>query len=274
MIALNVRAIGLLAPGLAGWTASLPVLRGEQPYRAAELPQLKPTWLPASERRRATMVSRFALAAVEDALAALPGGAHPGVASGLMSVFASSSGDMGIIDRICRALQEADRPLSPTHFHNSVHNAPAGYWAIASRSMCASTSLAAFDGSFAAGLLETACLVASQDASVLLVAYDAAAPQPLAAKRPITLPFAAALLCGPVTRERGIVRLELGPAEDAAGSEPADSELAVDSELDSLHRGNPAARSLTLLRVIARDVPGTAVLPGGWPQGLQVKICR
>ena len=263
MIALSVRAIGLLAPGLAGWQASLPILRGEQPYRATDLPTLKPALLPAGERRRATAVCRLALAAAEEALAAAPG-----IASGLQSVFASSSGDMEIIDRICRALQEADRPISPTHFHNSVHNAPAGYWAIASRSMRGSTSLAAFDGSFGSGLLETACIVAAELASVLLVAYDAPTPQPLAAKRPIPVPFAVTLLCAPATSEASVARLDLGPASTARGSEPSATDL------DSLRRSNPAARSLTLLQAIAGGGATTVELPGGWPQGLQVKISR
>ncbi len=41
----------------------------------------------------------------------------------------------------------------PTQFHNSVHNAVAGYWSIATKSTQPMTCLAAHDHSFAAGLL-------------------------------------------------------------------------------------------------------------------------
>ncbi|MET0042628.1 MAG: beta-ketoacyl synthase chain length factor, partial [Candidatus Thiodiazotropha sp. 6PLUC3] len=60
---------------------------------------------------------------------------------GVLSVFSSSEGDLDIIDQICLALSQEDRPVSPTQFHNSVHNAPAGYWSIGSGSHQGSTSL-------------------------------------------------------------------------------------------------------------------------------------
>ena len=50
------------------------------------------------------------------------------------TVFTSSSGDGDNVHEICETLAAADRQVSPTRFHNSVHNAPAGYWSIATRS--------------------------------------------------------------------------------------------------------------------------------------------
>ena len=43
--------------------------------------------------------------------------------------------------------------ISPTQFHNSVHNAAAGYWHIAAGSAAPSLSVGGHDGAFAAGLL-------------------------------------------------------------------------------------------------------------------------
>src|SRR5690606_40428753 len=68
------------------------------------------------------------------------------------AVFASSGGDYPIIDQICKALCEPERLVSPTQFHNSVHNSAAGYWSIATGSRAPSTSISAFDDTFAAGL--------------------------------------------------------------------------------------------------------------------------
>ena len=44
--------------------------------------------------------------------------------------------------------------ISPTRFHNSVHNAAAGYWTIGAGCMQATTALSAYDATFAEGLLE------------------------------------------------------------------------------------------------------------------------
>jgi len=45
----------------------------------------------------------------------------------LPSVFASSGGDGHNCHEICQALSLEERLISPTRFHNSVHNAAAGY---------------------------------------------------------------------------------------------------------------------------------------------------
>ena len=46
-------------------------------------------------------------------------------------MFASTYGDLAITDYMCSTLAKAPMTLSPTRFHNSVHNAAAGYWSIA-----------------------------------------------------------------------------------------------------------------------------------------------
>ena len=68
MISVFVEAAGLTAPGLAGWAAAAPVLRGEVPYARADLPPYQPEVLPPNERRRASQAVRLAFAAAEDAM--------------------------------------------------------------------------------------------------------------------------------------------------------------------------------------------------------------
>ena len=48
----------------------------------------------------------------------------------LPSVFASTHGDLAITDYMCETLATDPTAVSPTKFHNSVHNAAAGYWTI------------------------------------------------------------------------------------------------------------------------------------------------
>lgn len=243
-----VRGIGLLGPGLADWPCAAAVLAGEQPYRHAPTEVPVPARLPAAERRRTGTTVRLALdaglQAVEDA------GVDP---QSLASVFTSSDGDGWICHEICTALATDQRDISPTRFHNSVHNAASGYWSIMVRSMAPSTALCAFDGSFAAGLLEALTQSVVNAVPVLLIAYETVYPEPLHALRPLPDAFALALLLDPQpTRgSRAHIAIELVHEPAHTLSDPA---------LEVLRAGIPAARSLPMLQQIARRTSSRVVL--------------
>src|SRR3546814_2131149 len=84
-------------------------------------------------------------------------------------------------DLLCTTLASDARALSPTRFHNSVHNAAAGYWTIGTGCHAPSTAISSFDASFAQGLLEALVQLRTGAQAVLLVAYDAPSAGPLAA---------------------------------------------------------------------------------------------
>ncbi|MEZ5585119.1 MAG: beta-ketoacyl synthase chain length factor [Candidatus Competibacteraceae bacterium] len=157
---------GLLAVGLPGWLESQSILTGQKLYQASPISTPRPTLLNRNALRRATLTVRLALQVAQDALndAELP-------LHGLASVFACSGGDTDALDQIFTALTLPERPVSPNQFNNSVHNAPAGYWSMATGSQAPSISLSAYDASFAAGLLEAAGLVHNSRQVVLLVVY-------------------------------------------------------------------------------------------------------
>ena len=70
-----------------------------------------------------------------------------------------------INDYMCATLAATPTLISPTKFHNSVHNAAAGYWTHRPpAATSASTALTAFDASFGAGLLEAASQCAGRRA--------------------------------------------------------------------------------------------------------------
>ena len=121
-----------------------------------------------------------------------------------MSVFSSSGADGHNCHETCQALALPGRDLSPTRFFELRHNAPAGYWSIATGAKRESNVLCAFDASFCAGLLEALAHVVVEEQPVLLVAYDTDYPEPLRAKRPIPDAFGAAFVLTP-HRERGSV---------------------------------------------------------------------
>jgi hypothetical protein len=248
MTSLAIEGVALVGPGLAGWAAARAVLAGEAPYAAAPTAVPAPALLPPNERRRSGLAVRIALAA---GAAALADSARD--ATGLATVFASSAADGDTCHAICEQLAGSDRLISPTRFHNSVHNAPAGYWSIATRSMAPSTSLSAYDASFCAGLLEAAALVQARGAAVLLVAFDAPYPEPLLARRPLPAAFGIGLVLAPVGAGAARAELRLALGQDAPAT-------LADPALEALRRALPTARALPLLALLARGGRGGAVL--------------
>jgi hypothetical protein len=221
-----------------------------------------PEALPAAERRRSGLATKAALAAGQQALKAA------GVAAGdLATVFTSSGGDGVNCHEICTTLVSSDRSISPTRFHNSVHNAPSGYWSIATGSMAPSSVLCAHDGSFAAGLLEAMTQVATDARRVLLIAYDTRYPEPLFAIRPIPDAFGVALLLSPTPGPGSVGTLALDPRESLTTS-PSDP--LQGAALEELRRAIPAARCLPLLAALAAGTARTVTLD--YLDGLQLSV--
>jgi hypothetical protein len=239
---------GVLGPGLPDWNAAREILLGRARYADAPDPEPIPALLPANERRRASMPARWALTVGSEALA----GSRLGLED-VAIVFASCCGDGVITDQICRALAARPPEMSPTRFHNSVHNAPAGYWSIFARSRAPSTTLCGYDASFAAGLLEAAAQTAVEQRPVLLVAYDLPAPQPLRELWPVSRPFAAALLLSPVPAGNMAMRLGIELADGRAN--PTWPEI-LPRDLSN----NPAAQALMVLTAAAKSGGGRTEL--------------
>jgi hypothetical protein len=170
-----VDGIALWAPLLPGWDAARPILRGDSEAAATPAPRPAPMLLPANERRRAPDTVALAL---EVALrASEAAGADP---EQMPSVFASTHGDLAISDYMCATLVDAPTQISPTKFHNSVHNAAAGYWSIATGSHAPYTSVSAYEHTFGEAWLEAASLIECEGGRALLVAYDIEARGPMA----------------------------------------------------------------------------------------------
>ena len=247
-----IQSIGLLGPGLADWSAARAVLNGELPHVAARTVLPLPGVLPPAERRRAGRVIKLALAVGAEAVAGAADGAAADVRA-LPTVFTSSGGDGENCHEICVTLAGRDRQISPTRFHNSVHNAAAGYWSIAYGCTEGSTSLCAGDASFGAGLLEALSQLACGAPAVLLLAYDADYPQPLYAKRPIPDAFGIALLLRAPVAGTPLPRLQLALSDAPAAR-------MHHAGLESLRASIPAARSLPLLERLAQRRDGTVIL--------------
>lgn len=232
--------MGLRGPGLAGWEASRAILAGEAPLELA--PTILPVAeaLPSAERRRVGVPIKLSMAIGFEA--ARQAQTDPAL---LANVFSSTGGDCDNCHAILETLASSDRQISPTRFHNSVHNAPSGYWSIATRSMAPSTSLCAYDATFAAGLLEAASQVHASGDACLLVAYDTAYPEPLYHQRQIPFPLGLAMVISPKPSAQTLaaLRISLGNGRPDTLADPA---------LEDLRINIPAARALPLLVLLAK----------------------
>lgn len=243
-----IGGIGVLGPGLCDWPEAAAVLTGVKPYSPAATVLTAPALLPPTERRRTGRVVKLALAIALEATSRAK--LDP---KGLASVFSSSGGDGHNCHELCLALALDGREISPTRFSNSVHNAAAGYWSIATGAQLESNVLCAFDASFGAGLLEAVTQVVVDGKSLLLVAYDTEYPEPIHSKRPVPDAFGAALVLTPEPEPNSVARIEI-----ALGGERPD--MMADSALEALRLSIPAARSLPLLSRLARASAGRTVL--------------
>jgi len=259
-----VQGVGLLGPGIASWAQGRQCLDGSLPYHSERCVLPLPMALPSAERRRAGAVVKVSLAVGEQAVAASGLDARQ-----LPSVFSSSSGDAVNCHEICSMLASGDRLISPTRFHNSVHNASSGYWSISSSSMASSSVLCARDAGFAAGLLEAMTQCAVEDRAILLVVYDTEYPEPLFSKRPVPDTMGVALVLAPQRSELSLARITLD-GDTYLATAAADS--MADPALETLRQSIPTARALPLLQCIAKGEARPVVLDYLDPTQFQVEV--
>ena len=264
-----VDGVGILGPGLDNWAQAQVVLQGQAAYVQAPTVLPVPTILPPAERRRASRVIKVALAVGLEAAQAA--GQDP---AQLPNVFASSGGDGHNCHSLCELLGSDDRQVSPTRFHNSVHNAASGYWAIATGATPPAQVLGGYDASFAVGLFEAMVQVQTLNTPVLLVVIDSEYPQPLHAKRPIADTSGLALVLSPTKSERSLAQLVLdAKAYLADGAAPVQLQPGLEG-LSAMSEQLPPWRGVPLLAALADASESTVAVRLPWLPGqvLQVTV--
>ncbi|MDE7548541.1 beta-ketoacyl synthase chain length factor [Acetobacter fabarum] len=245
-----VQGVSVWGPGLSGWLHAARILRGQEDWVSAPVQVPPAACLPANERRRCGPLTRLAIALAEEACA------QAGVkAADIRGVFASSNGDGAVVDSILTALSTPGGEVSPTQFHNSVHNASAGYWTIGHASLAPVVALGCYDWSFAQGLLKAAAECVVENTPVLFVAYDMPIPGPIGKVRITQNTFGCAFVLAPQATQHGLCMLDITHAPEAMVQE-----TALPPHLAELARGNPAAGGLELLQKIACGQKGTVYL--------------
>lgn len=263
----GVEGIGFWAGGLPSWDAARDFATTGNLSEAVAPARPSPRLLPANERRRApdsvAVALEVALAACEAA------GADP---ASLPSVFASTHGDLGITDYICGTLAGEPLSLSPTRFHNSVHNAAAGYWTIGTGCHASTTAISSHQASFAQGLLEAMAQLAAGAERVLLVAYDGAASGPVGKMSPSEGLLGAALVLAREPRH-GTPRLRATLVDAVVPSDDGMDGMNQDDALSRRLGANAMAPMLPLFQALAAG--GDLVsLHAGPAQALRVEIAH
>jgi hypothetical protein len=248
MLTATLEGIGFWTAGLPSWAAARAFAAGsggtvDTPARPAS--QL----LAPNERRRApdtvAVSLEVALAACQDA------GRDP---AALPSVFTSTHGDLAITDYMCTTLADDPLAISPTKFHNSVHNAAAGYWTIGAGATAAATAISAHRASFAQGLLEALSQLAAGEAAVLLAGYDSRSTGPLGRVSHSEGLLGGALVLGAAAQPgKPRLRVRLADGDAAAG----------DGALARHAAGNAMAPMLVLFDALAAGAAGCTLDAGG-----------
>ncbi len=235
--------IGVLGPGLTDWLQAKKILRREIPYINDDIVFSPDGLLSSRERRRVGKTTFLSLAVAKQACD------FSGIAPNILpTVFVASAGDLENLHYLCDTLankNESDRRLSPTKFHNSVHNASAGYWAIATHCQQKMNCVSGGSFSVAVGFVEAVCQVLAEKQSVLLVIYDASALPPLDNAYPVKTSFASAWVLQPELTENSIASITLTVEKIMAIS------TINISELEKMRLNNPSAQVLPILHALA-----------------------
>jgi hypothetical protein len=175
MLSVNLVALGAWGDGFASWS-DLENLLVNNSVDGADTVAAgpKPDIIPANERRRAPLPVRLAVETSWQATQAA--GMNP---QELSCVFVSSYGDTQLTDYMCKELASENKQLSPTKFHNSVHNAAAGYWTISTGCVKAANSVAGFAESISLALMEAVIQCNFEQQPMLITFFDAPVTQVL-----------------------------------------------------------------------------------------------
>ncbi len=175
-----VRGLGLWTPGYATATAWC---RGD-PDLSVEAPEVD--LLTGPLRRRATALTRMAVEVFQQATT--EAGRDPAT---VPSVWATANGEHSTAIRILEMMRCGEGKLSPTRFHNSVHNTASGYASIATGNCAPSTTLTGGAELVASTFLEGICHLEAGAEDVVLVLADEP-PRPPFDREGVSAPLALA----------------------------------------------------------------------------------
>ncbi len=245
---LQLRGLGLWTPGFADAAAWAHGEAGRSDDPAAQTPRAE--LLPPMLRRRTSLLTRMAAEVAAQAIAS--GGLDP---AAVTIIYGSVYGEIRTTLDLLAALLTTDA-LSPTKFHNSVHNTAGGYVSIAARNHGGNAALTAGRSTLAMGLLECAGLLGAADEPAVLVIAEESLPEPLAAGR-VYGPLAAAFALGRPGMDMPSISSVLSVPWDMPGRtcrlrQGRSAEATAVQRLPASLVASPCAQALVLVDAVMR----------------------
>lgn len=238
MTDLDIAGLGIWSPFFSDWPAFCNGIHNGD--WQTDVP-LQPGLIPPRERRRAPQSVKMALEVMDQACSmALVDPVD------VATVFSSAMGDMQITDYLCRVLAETPALVSPTRFHNSVHNAATGYWSIARKTHAPTNAVSALSYTAPMAFLEAAVQAAEEGLPVLLVSQEMAAPKALHLACPSDYPISMALLL----TKPGLCTNRLASIQFDISQKHVDGPV-LPPELDTFFERNYGAQLMPLVAAIA-----------------------
>ena len=187
----------------------------------------------------------------------------------LSCVFVSALGDTQLTDYMCKVLAGDSKMLSPTKFHNSVHNAAAGYWTISTGCMKAANSVAGYEESVSLTLLEALTQISIEQKPILITFYDAPVSQVLKSLLKNEHSFAVSLVLAPEDADcEGTVistSVKNEPVQWPVLGKPND-------RINTLYESTPTARVLAILDKLRQASPTNLALPLSEGTSLDIQL--
>ena len=224
----------------------------------------KPEIIPANERRRAPLPVRLA---VESSWQATLESNFK--AENLSCVFVSALGDTQLTDYMCRVLAGDTKQLSPTKFHNSVHNAAAGYWTISTGCMKAANSVAGYEESVSLTLLEAIAQINIEQQPTLLTFYDAPVSKVLQDLLKNEYPFAVSMIIVPEQANCSGQKISLTVQNTENNWPKLESKNKM---LRDIYESTPTARILSLLEKYAQGQKANLSMPLSQMTSLDIQL--
>ncbi len=249
----RVLACGAWGEGFEQWS-ELSQLLSSSDADLKESKGPKPEIIPANERRRAPLSVRLAVESSWQA--AQNAQIDP---KELTCVFVSGLGDTQLTDYMCKVLAGETKELSPTKFHNSVHNAAAGYWTISTGCEKAANSVAGFQNSVSLALMEAMLQCQQEHKTILLTFFDAPVSKVLEDIMGSGTSFAFSMIIAPA--DQGDSAKPILAATISTGSSEWPELLQAHDVLKESYQKNPSARILTLAEMLLGVGNGKRVLP-------------
>ncbi len=231
-----VRGMGLFTPGFDS-----PLAWCDQ-KEAPDLEKPEASILAGPLRRRATPLTRLAIEALVQATTA----SGSDLAT-IQSVWATAHGEHSPAIKMLAMMKTGEGRVSPTQFHNSVHNTAGGYASIASNNATRSTTLTGGSELVGSTLLEAFCLLDAHGGEVAVVLAD----------EPLQAPFERSLTTASLS-------ISLVLSHERAGAIGALKDLArtqtSGARLHERFGGLYVSAGLPLIESLVRGQPGTLPL--------------